>query len=64
MVDIEISFENVFFLEFIRVYLNNFSFLIRGIEVDILNIVMIIGECYAYCLRVRIRRKVGDLFVN
>jgi hypothetical protein len=64
MVDIEISFENVSFLESIRAHLNNLSFPIRGTEADILNIAMTTGECYAHCLRVRIRRKAGDLLVN
>lgn len=40
MVDIEISFENVSFLESIRAHLNNLSFPIRGTEADILNIAM------------------------
>lgn len=51
-VDIEISFENVSFLESLRAHLNSLSFPIQGNGTDILNIAMTTGEWERHCLRV------------
>ena len=54
-VEVEISFENISFLESVKAHLNSLSFPIQGNgtdpATDIMSIAMTTGEPYTHCLK-------------